>query len=825
MGRTAERRGPPRCARRRSARPCLRLLAVLAVLAPFATARGQLPPDQGPGGPILVLTAAANPFATYYAEILRNEGFNAFAVADIAAVSAATLTAYDVVILGEISLSAAQATMLSDWVTAGGNLIAMRPAPALAGLLGITPQAGTLSQGYVLIDTGSGAGGGLVGQTIQFHGTADRYSLSGAAALAALYSSPTTPAGNPGVTLRDVGGNGGQAAAFTYDLARSVVYTRQGNPAWAGQERDSPEGSVAALTIRANDMFYGNAPFDPQPDWINLDKVAIPQADEQQRLLANLILTMNRDRKPLPRFWYFPRGEKAVVIMTGDQHGCCDGTRSRFDIYVNQSSPGCSVADWECVRASSYIYPGSGMSNAEGLSWTNAGFELGVHVDTGCANWTPPSLQSFFNSQLGTFAGQFPSLPGQSSHRTHCGAWSDWATMAVVSAARGIRLDTNYYYWPPTWIENRPGMFTGSGLPMRFADVDGTIIDIYQAPTQMTDESGQSYPFNVDQLLDRALGAEGYYGAFTANMHTDSAQHPSSDLIVASAQARAVPVVSGRQMVEWLDGRNQSTFSNIAWNINALSFTLTPGEGANGLRAMVPASSVQAGISGITRNGSSHTFATETINGIGYAVFNADPGNYVVTYLGPSDTDGDGYAPPADCDDSDNTVYPGAPGVCDGVDHDCDGQVDEGCTPTPTQTPTVTPVPATATRTPTVTPVPATPTRTPSVTQTPTRTPTVTPVPATPTQTPTVTPGLCGNGNVDPGEQCDDGNTASGDCCNSTCQFEPAGQSCNDHNTCTTGETCNAAGVCGGFTACNTTFTCNVCGSKCTQQGAACKCG
>ena len=30
---------------------------------------------------------------------------------------------------------------------------------------------------------------------------------------------------------------------------------------------------------------------------------------------------MNADRKPLPRFWYFPRGEKAVVVMTGDDHG------------------------------------------------------------------------------------------------------------------------------------------------------------------------------------------------------------------------------------------------------------------------------------------------------------------------------------------------------------------------------------------------------------------------------------------------------------------------------------------------------------------------
>ena len=29
---------------------------------------------------------------------------------------------------------------------------------------------------------------------------------------------------------------------------------------------------------------------DIQPDWIDLNKVAIPQADEQQRLLANLII-------------------------------------------------------------------------------------------------------------------------------------------------------------------------------------------------------------------------------------------------------------------------------------------------------------------------------------------------------------------------------------------------------------------------------------------------------------------------------------------------------------------------------------------------------
>ena len=71
-------------------------------------------------------------------------------------------------------------------------------------------------------------------------------------------------------------------------------------------------------------------------------------------------------------------------------------------------------------------------------------------------------------------------------------------------------------------MQDRPGLFTGSGMPMRFADLDGSLIDVYQAATQMTDESGQTYPCTIDTLLDNALGPEGYYGVFTANMHTDT---------------------------------------------------------------------------------------------------------------------------------------------------------------------------------------------------------------------------------------------------------------------------------------------------------------
>jgi cysteine-rich repeat protein len=57
-------------------------------------------------------------------------------------------------------------------------------------------------------------------------------------------------------------------------------------------------------------------------------------------------------------------------------------------------------------------------------------------------------------------------------------------------------------------------------------------------------------------------------------------------------------------------------------------------------------------------------------------------------------------------------------------------------------------------------------------------------------------PNLCGNGALDPGETCDDGNQANGDCCSSVCQAE-TGTSCADGDACNGAETCDATGQCG----------------------------
>jgi hypothetical protein len=343
-----------------------------------------------------------------------------------------------------------------------------------------------------------------------------------------------------------------------------------------------------------------------------------------------MILSMNMDRRPLPRFWYLPSMKKAVVLMTGDDHGTPDGTKTTFDMLIAQSAPGCSVANWGCYRATSWLYTESGLTNSQALAYQNQGFEMGVHVTTNCDNWTPQTLDSFFANDLSSFAAKYTNLPAQKTNRTHCIAWSDWATQPKVEFNHGIRLDETYYYWPGTWVQNRPGFMTGSGIPMRYADLDGSVIDVYQAPTHLVNENGVTYPDGIDSMLDKALGPEGYYGVF--GTHYDYSDTFATQLL-NSAKARNVSLISAQQLLTWLDGRNTSSFGNPSWNGTQLGFSITVGAGANNLFAMVPNQTPNGHVSSITINGSPVAFTVETIKGRAYAEFRAANGNAVVTYV------------------------------------------------------------------------------------------------------------------------------------------------------------------------------------------------
>jgi cysteine-rich repeat protein len=74
----------------------------------------------------------------------------------------------------------------------------------------------------------------------------------------------------------------------------------------------------------------------------------------------------------------------------------------------------------------------------------------------------------------------------------------------------------------------------------------------------------------------------------------------------------------------------------------------------------------------------------------------------------------------------------------------------------------------------------------------------------------------CGDGLIDPGEDCDDGNNTSGDCCSATCLAEPDGGSCDDGEACTGTDQC-ASGACVGTPVVDGSPCTD--GSQCTDDG------
>ncbi|MFN8643290.1 MAG: thrombospondin type 3 repeat-containing protein [Candidatus Binatia bacterium] len=74
----------------------------------------------------------------------------------------------------------------------------------------------------------------------------------------------------------------------------------------------------------------------------------------------------------------------------------------------------------------------------------------------------------------------------------------------------------------------------------------------------------------------------------------------------------------------------------------------------------------------------------------------------------------------------------------------------------------------------------------------------------------------CGDGILSPGEGCDDGNTANGDCCSASCVPAANGTSCSDGLFCDGAETCQAGACAGGPPPCP--GSCDESGDACAAQ-------
>lgn len=585
--------------------------------------------------PILVLATDKN-FGSFTGEILKTEGFNEFQMDLVtdAKITLKYLNKFDVVILTEISLTSSQNEMFARYVKDGGNLIAFKPSKKLCDVFGIVDQGGTISEGYISIISNEEMCKGLVFESLQFHGEADKYQLKGGRMIAALYKDPFTAQRYPAVVVNDYGK--GHAMAFLYNLPQSIVYTRQGNYLHAGQEMDGIKG------IRAMDLFTNG--------WVDISKNMLNQADEQMRLLSHGIEKMSSYIKPLPRFWYFPDILKCLVTLNND------GEDSKEDEFREQFED----VDSKGAKMTLYVKEVDLISKGWIDIWRNKGFEISGHPDNTRQAVNPDwkTMDSVYIALIAKLKGEY-GIAAMHTVTNHWFVWCgknidgtrDFAAQARIEEKNGIGLDCNYAHYDNNSSQGHflgalgtnQGNYTGSGLAMKFADIKGNIINVYQ---QLNNVYDQQYMEHKDQdgyyncfkgLMDRSLDNNAY-SYISVRAHNNEYFFSKVPLMkmLDYANRKGVPVWTELKLLDFLKAKDEATFTDIHWTNNHLSFKIKSSlRHSNGLTCMVPYMFNGKKINKITGNGVTQSYSIKSIKGFDYALLTIRPGfNYsiVVNY-------------------------------------------------------------------------------------------------------------------------------------------------------------------------------------------------
>jgi hypothetical protein len=578
--------------------------------------------DKTPVAPVLIL-ASDTDFGTYTAEILKTEGFNEFIMASIATdkVNESYLSQFDLIILAESKIESVKLSLVKEYVKKGGRLISLITNPELAELFGIVPRNMSISEGYIQIDTTTEQGKRLTPNPLRLHGKADYYTLNGAIPLAYMSANKASGETIPAVVTNNYGK--GKATAFLYNLPQCIVLSRQGNPLFAGIEKDSIPG------LRGMDLFTDG--------WLDTSDNTTNKTDEQMSLLSHCIENIMGEKKPLPHFWYFPDTLKCLVTLTNDGE------------YKSEKDFESQFRDVDSM--SLYIIGVDKVSREWVDKWTARGFEIAGHPDdtreAGNPTWI--RMDSVINSRKKEIAATY-SLP----MRTNVNHWFVWCgtdsigrqefgAEAMLEEKNGIELDINFahydiksnqgeHYLGPLGMNQ--GNFNGSGLVMKFADSKGKIINVYQQLNAVYD---QEYTESHDPegfyncfkgLMDRSLNDEAY-SFISVKSHNDEYYFSKSPLMkmLAYANQHKIPVWTEMKLLDFIKMRDEASFTALNWKGNKLTFNInSDSKNSNGLTFMVPVKFEDLKIMGIRIDGKDSGYIIRSVRGSQYAFATVESG-------------------------------------------------------------------------------------------------------------------------------------------------------------------------------------------------------
>lgn len=503
----------------------------------------------------------------YISEILHVEGYNWFAIHDLAAspLSREELDRYPIVVLSHVAIPDEAQSALVDYVDQGGALIALRPPEQLASALGLQAFGRDLVDRYIALNKVCALNDGVNWPPLQFHGRAELYLWPGdpANVLAYFAAFPDFETKHPAITIGKRGL--GTWAVFAYDLAESTVLLHQGRPdqASTGANPDLDGDRM----YKPNDLFVG---------YLDPALCPLPQADIQQDILVRIIEWMTGLAQPLPRLWHFPEAAHAVAFINGDGDGMARedlmntiATADRFRIpyttYLMMQDHPKVEPSWE-------------------LALRQQGHDFGQHAFAG-AKPTLDEMRSGLRAEMDAFRSRYGHEPV--TYRGHSVIWVGWTEMATYLRENEVRLDTNF----AAGRYHHAGYVNGSGLPVKFMDEDGRLIDVYEQTTMSTDDG-----WSTDKIFAPAMSVaecialskeqaddaiDRYHTVYHPYFHplrtragpTSSQQWLES--VLAYCRDRSFYFVSGVDWVDFNDARRALQLTSYEYSPESLTLRFT----------------------------------------------------------------------------------------------------------------------------------------------------------------------------------------------------------------------------------------------------------
>jgi hypothetical protein len=526
---------------------------------------------------IVLLTAAGqveNRYAAYTGEILRTEGYNQLRTTDIEELTA-PLSDQALYVLTPCRLTPVQVQLLLDHVANGGRLIAIRPSKPLVSALGLGLAGSATVDGYVTISEHHAVGKALIHESIQFHGGAAHLALTEQVTsweqVAELWATVTQPSGYPALVIVQHGA--GRVAIYAYDVGETIAAIRQGDPRLA----NCTTTSVVDGRFRPADMFMGHT--DPA-------KAHIPQADVHGNLLANTVHWMSP--QPLVRLWYYPQPEqRSALVMTSDD----DWSKLHEFEALMQAL--------EAVEGhiTFYLMEDTAVTREHVQQWAARGHSFGVHPYIREPYARYAQVEGHISRHIQSFADRFGFRP--ITTRSHCAGWVDYLGGAHILVAQGIAMQFNYGN-----RKDLPLSYTaGSGRPMKMVKQDGHILDIFQQPSHIGEDTllapsiaPYTQGWTTEEASERVTGlidvaANRYHTPLCLNSHPRSFVRYSGEFVTAvihHAHRRGVPILSADEWQAFTRARRAVLFSDVQRQKDGLSLRLEVRRPLQNLTVMIP---------------------------------------------------------------------------------------------------------------------------------------------------------------------------------------------------------------------------------------------